>query len=287
LRQTRVKAPVSSKSLGRFHTTLRDADSCEGDGLKFTTIEAHSAGSQSAHKAPEVVPEDKLDGRSSYPDTYQMLPTPKRPKIYHITHVDNLQAIIASKRLISDARLAEVGGPSEMVGMSHIKQRRLTEISLDECYPDDYVGQYVPFYFCPRSVMLYLIHMRNHELTYKGGQGPIVHLEADLHSVIQWAEGKGRRWAFSLSNAGSYVVEFRNQIDQLNEVNWPAVSATDWRNSATKHGKQAEFLIRDSFPWHLVDRIGVYSNAIAQRASQAIATAEHQPQIEILQEWYY
>lgn len=174
-----------------------------------------------------------------------------------------------------------------MVGMSHIKQRRLAEITLDECYPDDYVGQYVPFHFCPRSVMLYLIHMQNHELTYKGGQGPIVHLEADLHSVIQWAEGKGHRWAFSLSNAGSYVVEFRNGIDQLNEVNWPAVSATDWRNSATKQGKQAEFLIRDSFPWHLVDRIGVYSNAIAQRASQAIATADHQPQIEILREWYY
>lgn len=216
------------------------------------------------------------------------MPTPpRRPKIYHITHVDNLQAIAESKRLLSDARLAETGGPAEMVGMSHIKARRMTEINLEECYPEDFVGQYVPFYFCPRSVMLYLIYMRNHELRYKGGQGPIVHLEADLHSVIEWAENRGRRWAYSLSNAGAYGVEFRNSLDQLDQINWPAVAATDWRSSTVKHGKQAEFLIRESFPWHLVERIGVHSNAIAQRAAQAIAAADHQPDIEILREWYY
>jgi hypothetical protein len=212
---------------------------------------------------------------------------PQQPKIYHITHVDNLQAIAASGRLLSDARLAELGGPSEMVGMSHIKARRMTGINLEECYPEDYVGQYVPFYFCPRSVMLYLIYARNHELTYKGGQGPIVHLQADLAAVVEWAESKDRRWAFSLSNAGAYGVEFRNDLDQLNEVNWPAVAANDWRNAAVKHGKQAEFLVRNSFPWHLVERIGVYSNAIAQQAAQAISAAKHQPQVEILREWYY
>lgn len=216
------------------------------------------------------------------------MPTPPaQPKVYHITHVDNLQAIVGSKRLLSDARLADLGGPSEMVGMSHIKLRRLTEINLEECYPDDFVGEYVPFYFCPRSVMLYLIYARNHELSYKGGQGPIVHLEADLNAVVAWAEGKDRRWAFSLSNAGAYGVEFRNDLENLSEINWAAVRATDWRSSSIKHRKQAEFLLRNSFPWHLVERIGVHSNAVAQKAAQAIAAAAHQPSIEILREWYY
>jgi len=171
--------------------------------------------------------------------------------------------------------------------MSHIKQRRMTEINLEDSYPEDFVGEYVPFYFCPRSVMLYLIYMHNHELTYKGGQGPIVHLEADLKTVVEWAEQRGRRWAFSLSNAGAYGVEFRNDLNQLDEINWPAIAANDWRSSFVKHGKQAEFLIQNSFPWHLVERIGVHSNAIAQRAAQAIAASDHQPNIEILREWYY
>jgi len=209
---------------------------------------------------------------------------PDRPKIYHITHVSNLAAIAASGCLFSDALLVERGGPTAMVGMSHIKARRLTEINLDQCYPDDFVGQYVPFYFCPRSVMLYLIYAHNHELAYQGGQGPIVHLEADLKTVVESAKANDQRWAFSLSNAGAYGPEFRNDLDQLNEVNWPAVAATNWRNPAIKHGKQAEFLLRDSFPWSLVERIGAHSNAVAQVAAQAISAAAHQPRIEILRE---
>ena len=93
--------------------------------------------------------------------------------------------------------------------MSSIKQRRL---SLPvKCHPGNCVGDYVPFYFCPRSVMLYLIYRGNHpELTYRGGQGPIIHLEADLSAVVAWANENGRRWAFTLSNAGAVYTQFRS-----------------------------------------------------------------------------
>ena len=92
--------------------------------------------------------------------------------------------------------------PGTTIGMSHIKQRRLT-YQLNS-RPGLRVGDCVPFYFCPRSIMLYVIHMANSpELDYRGGQGPIVHLEADLHEAVDWAERHGRRWAFTLSNAGS------------------------------------------------------------------------------------
>jgi hypothetical protein len=215
------------------------------------------------------------------------MPTPSHPKIYHITHVDNLPAIIGAKRLLSDADMLKSGGPSMMVGMTRIKQRRLTEIKLDECYPNDFVGEYVPFYFCPRSVMLYMISRRNSELTYQGGQGPIVHLEADLHKVIEWAEERSRKWAFSLSNAGAYGVDFRNEVDKLEEINWLAVAANSWGNSNTKHWKQAEFLLHKSFPWSLVDRIGVHDNAVAQQTAQTLVAADHHPQIEIKRDWYY
>jgi hypothetical protein len=40
--------------------------------------------------------------------------------------------------------------------MSTIKQRRLALPVT--CHPDDHVGDHVPFYFCPRSIMLFVIH---------------------------------------------------------------------------------------------------------------------------------
>ena len=44
--------------------------------------------------------------------------------------------------------------------MNSIKQRRLN--STLNSYPNLRVGDCVPFYFCPRSIMLYLIHQANH-----------------------------------------------------------------------------------------------------------------------------
>lgn len=156
------------------------------------------------------------------------------------------------------------------------------------CHPETKVGDYVPFYFCPRSVMLFLIHKANHpDLRYLGGQEPILHLEADLHEVVQWAERERYRWAFSLSNAGSYYVEFRGHLDELDSINWAAVSETDFRSPDVKEGKQAEFLVHGTFPWELVRRIGVCSADIKAQAEMALEGAAHSPPVEILRHWYY
>lgn len=213
------------------------------------------------------------------------MPVPANPKIYHIVHVDNLASIVADGGLWSDAVMVERQGGT-VIGMGGIKQRRL-QLPVT-CHSGLTVGQFVPFYFCSRSIMLYVIHCANHpELTYRGGQQPIVHLEADLHAVAQWAAANGRRWAFSLSNAGAYYTQFRTGLDKLGEINWNAVAAQDFRPADIKEGKQAEFLIERAFPWHLVERIGVYSQAFVGRVSDAMQGAAHRPGIEIRREWYY
>lgn len=213
------------------------------------------------------------------------MPVPPQPKIYHIVHVDNLASIVADGCLWSDAAMLRRPGGT-VIGMGSIKQRRLgLPIS---CHAGLKVGDCVPFYFCSRSIMLYVIHRANDpELAYRGGQQPIVHLEADLHRVVQWAATQGRRWAFSLSNAGAYYTQFRERLDQLEEVNWDAVAANDFRPADIKEGKQAEFLVQDSFPWRLVERIGVHSQAMVPNVSNAMQNAVHRPTIEIRRDWYY
>lgn len=211
---------------------------------------------------------------------------PARPKIYHITHVDNLGSIVREGALMSDATMIARGGPAAAIGMSTIKTRRLS-LPVD-CHAGDSVGDYVPFYFCPRSIMLYVIHCANHpELSYRGGQGPIVHLEADLHDVAAWANGARRRWAFSLSNAGAVYAQFRARVAELDQIDWNAVAATDFRSSEIKEGKQAEFLVHGSFPWTLISRIGVLSAAVKAQAEASMAGTAHQPAVHIQRDWYY
>ena len=125
------------------------------------------------------------------------------------------------------------------------------------------------------------------DLGYRGGQEPIAHLELDLQSVVTWADANGRRWSFTLSNAGAAYAEFRSRLDQLGDLNWTAIRSTDFSSPTVKEGKQAEFLVKDFVPWELVVRIGVHSPANAARVAAAISATQHQPRVEVLPGWYY
>jgi hypothetical protein len=214
------------------------------------------------------------------------MPVPTIPKIYHIVHIDRLPSIIADGCLWCDAEIAKRTAPGTTIGMDSIKQRRL-KLPISS-HTHLHVGDCVPFYFCPRSVMLYLIYKSNHpEMTYRGGQGPIVHLEADLHAAVAWTKKSRSRWAFTLSNAGANYFEDRGNLAHLNEIDWDAVKAKLWSVSSVKEHKQAEFLMENHFPWHLFGRIGVHSRAIYQQVVNALPANGHRPQVEVQPEWYY
>ena len=182
---------------------------------------------------------------------------PAKPKFYYITHIDNLRSIVGSGYLYSDANRIKMALISENIGMTTIKERRLNSCQV-HCHPGTTVGQYVPFYFCPRSIMLYIIHKANHpDLSYRGGQNPIVHLQIDMQKAIEWANNPGTRWAFSDRNASAKLATFYDNLVYLNQIDWSAVNTNAWQPTEIQEGKQAEFLIYDHVPWELVERLGV------------------------------
>ncbi len=212
---------------------------------------------------------------------------PLQPKIYHITHLENLPEIIRHNYIISDAGRMGMGLDFNIIGISAIKQRRLERIEV-KCHTGTRVGEYVPFYFCPRSIMLYILYRGNHpDLDYTGGQTPIVHLQADLKSTVNWAEQKNIRWAFSDRNAGSFIADFFNDLKYLDKINWEAVMASDFRDMQIKEGKQAEFLIYELFPWKLVEKIGVANRNILKSVKKMLKNSEHKPPVSIEPSWYY
>jgi hypothetical protein len=211
---------------------------------------------------------------------------PSHPKIYHIVNVDRLASIIATGGLLSDAEIMKLELPGTTIGMGTIKARRL--ILPVTCYTDAKVGEFVPFYFCPRSVMLYVIHKADSpELTYKGGQDPIVHLQCDLNKVIAELDRRRQSWAFSGSNAGAVYTDFWREAAKLDQLEWGHIGAKYWQEHAVKHAKQAEFLVYNTFPWELVDRIGVKNLATYNLVTNALAKAPHKPSVAIETAWYY
>ncbi|PTQ77406.1 uncharacterized protein DUF4433 [Nitrosomonas oligotropha] len=210
--------------------------------------------------------------------------TPTNPKIYHIVHVDRLASIISQGCLWSDAAVQNAQLPGTTIGMSTIKARRLAKTL--NSFPNLHVGDCVPFYFCPRSVMLYMFYMNNHpEINYRGGQTPIVHLQADLYQTVDWANQNSKRWVFTNSNAGSFYFDDFNNLSRLNQVNWSSIEATIWKDC--REQKQAEFLVEERFPWSLVEAIGVYSQAQYQQVSAVLNSTTHRPSMSVQRNWYY
>lgn len=204
----------------------------------------------------------------------------KRP-IYHITHVENLPSIIAENRLWCDAKRNIRKLSTTNIGHKHIKERRLKrKVGLAA---NGVLGDYVPFNFCNRSVMLYVIHADSVE-GYSEGQGPIVHLVSTVGRAI----ATGRPWAFTNRHAELGYAEYFDSIDQEDKVDWSVMRKKYWAGSdETKETRQAEFLVHDWFPWTGIRSIGVKSEQTKRRVEQILQGCEHSPDVILKPSWYY
>ncbi len=199
--------------------------------------------------------------------------------IYHITHADNLASIIQCDCLWSDARRAKRGFSSTNIGLSHIKARRLSRpVPVAE---RGMLGDYVPFNFCPRSVMLFVVS-KGHE-NYSGGGEEIVHLVSDFDAVL----ASKRPWAFTDGHADVALAEYFDNVRDFNKVNWSVMPLTYWNEPVVKHQRQAEFLVHDWFPWTGVLEIGVRTSKVAERVKLLVQKASHRPAVVVRPDWYY
>jgi hypothetical protein len=202
---------------------------------------------------------------------------PENVLIYHITDVANLPGILAENGLHSD--VAMVRRNPTVIGYTHIKERRMKQIRV-ACCGGRFVGEFVPFYFCPRSPMLYVIN-RGNTGRQPGCQQSIVHLV----STVGVGTGLSRPWAISDGNAGASYPSFFADIKALNGLDWTAIRATDWRGKTTQ--KMAEFLVADFFPWTGIHAVGCCNSAIANEVQNLLNHQSHRPAVSVETAWYY
>ncbi len=203
---------------------------------------------------------------------------PLNPQIFHITHVENLPSIIARGCLWCDAQRIRLGLVTTNIGYTHIKQRRLARPVTVAA--GGTLGDYVPFNFCPRSVMLYVVS-RGHD-NYARGQDEIVHLV----SSVMTATRLGRPWAFTDLHADLGYATYHDELGKLDEVDWNVMPLTHWGgNDDIKAKRQAEFLIHEAYPWSAIEHIGVKSSDVAARVRKLLPNGT--PSVSVEPTWYY
>ena len=202
------------------------------------------------------------------------------PKIFHITHVDNLPTIIAMDRLWCDAQRVAQGFESANIGYGHIKARRMTHpVAVSE---GGTLGHYVPFNFCPRSVMLYVIHQGH--VDYDEGQTPILHLVSSIDSIL----ASGRPWFFTERHADLFYAQQFDSLEDLDKVDWSVMPERYWGgDSDVKEKRQAEFLVYDWCPWQVIEEIAVINQSVKTQVEITLNASVHKPAVQIRRNWYY
>lgn len=202
------------------------------------------------------------------------------PAIYHFTDLDNLAPIMGAGEL----RCHSTAGCAVDIADATIKTRRMTKRV--PCGPGGTVGEYVPFYFAPRSPMLFRIQ--------KGGvdgvspdPGRLVYLVSSTDAVAQ----AGHACVFTDGNAAAAFTDFYDDLDVLGDaVDWPLMRARYWSNDADDNDRVrrrcAEFLVHRALPFELVDELCVH-DTVARTAVQAAATAGWEGTVNIRSNWYF
>lgn len=206
--------------------------------------------------------------------------------LYHITDLDNLKQIIKHDALIAKNSLANLKiSPIDIAEQSVQKKRFLKPVPLP---PYGTLHDYVPFYFCVKSPMLYSIHKGNVQ-SYNKGQVEIIYLVIKLSQLISL----NQKCIYTDGHGIMEVTEFYDDASSLSKLDWDAIRSDKWgypyftEDQDMKRRKQSEFLVYQKVPWQLVFGIGVHNAVIEEQVSAIINYSGHKPQIKIKESYYF
>ena len=167
---------------------------------------------------------------------------PQKALIFRIVHRDNLRWILdyglhARNGKALDPDYRDIGN----LDLIQKRSKRVVEIG-----PGGTLGDYVPFYFTPFSIMMYNIHTGYGVPRVKNED--IVILVSSLFKVLEL----GIPFVFTNQHAYPVMAEYFDDPDDLDEVDWDILNRKDFRHDPDDPGKkeryQAEALVWKHLP---------------------------------------
>ncbi len=208
--------------------------------------------------------------------------------IYHMTHIRNLESIIDAGGLMAKNMLDQ-----KQIGYADIAHQGIQDRRATVRVPYGAKGvlhDYIPFYFAPCSPMLYAIKMGN-VAGYQEGQNSIIYFVCEAESV----SSTEIEFAFTDGHAIMGYSSFYNDLNFLsNQIDWDVMNTNYWADTDEdgdrKRRRQAEFLIHEFFPWHLIREIGVINSQMKgerEKLKNYYKMLTTTPPVKVYSNWYY
>jgi len=185
---------------------------------------------------------------------------------YRIAHIDNLPLIlrdglVSKKQINYNDQYINIGNPSI------IDVRSTTEVKLPDYHT---IGDYVPFYFTPKSIMLLNIQTGYQSpLVIKRHPSEIIVLRCRIKKLIELP-----KWFFTNGQANTFITEHYNDIKFLDQIDWITIQNCDFKKTLADNDKprryQAEFLVQNHVPIEYIDSIYTYDEVAKNRVCKAL-----------------
>ena len=212
------------------------------------------------------------------------MPRPVPTPVLHFTHVAHLRAV-AEHGLVADAVAQSRGLLTNEVGNRGIKERRRTRVV--PVPPGGVVADYVPFYFAPRSPMMYSIY-RGNVPEYVDGISPLVYLVTTVERLLEL----GCTVVTTDRNAVLGYADFHRSLDALDvSIDWPLMVATMWNDTIDEpdrmERRMAECLVHEVVPWEAFTEVHVRTAERKSEVKELLGPGVTANQVRVTPDWYF
>lgn len=145
---------------------------------------------------------------------------------------------------------------------------------------------YVPFYFAPKSPMLYAIKNGRVE-SYDGKQDDIIYFVTRTDIIQKY----NKPFVFTDGHAVLALTEFFTDLEDLDKVDWNVMSSKYWfdneENPDRKRRRQAEFLVHQQVELDLFLGIGVYNQRMKDIVSDILSAHSNDMSVLVRPQFFY
>jgi hypothetical protein len=178
---------------------------------------------------------------------------------YRITHINNLPLLLQNG--IVNKHHPNANGDYVEIGNPEIIDVRSTSPVKIQGY--GMIGDYVPFYFTPKSIMLYnIITGYWHPLVPRRNRSEILVIRCLIDDMINLP-----RWFFTDGQGNDMASGHYNDLEELDAIDWHCIQNSDFTKSDGDFDRprryQAEFLVHHEVPIDSIESLNVYNQQAA------------------------
>lgn len=185
---------------------------------------------------------------------------------YRITHIQNLphileKGIVAKNHPDASTDFIQIGNPEiiDVRGTMPVKLGGYGNI-----------GDYVPFYFTPKSMMLYnVITGYRAPLVPKRSREEILVIRCLIETLA-----KEQTWFFTDGQGNDALTQHFNDLAHLEEIDWVSIQSSNFKKGEDDFDRtrryQAEFLVYQHVPIGCIESLNVYNQPGADYVKKAL-----------------